>query len=226
MSESLVAEPQPDLSSLTGSPGQKRKREASSPSSQRAKRPAPPAAMNPNDTTSFIENAIQATEAHAANGLMNAADFTALQQATQEGNVELQDQASATSTAQAALGMYPTLHVPPSTEEQFAAQAAAEAAAAAAAEAEAAVDAQHHEPPPPFDHQEVPQHEDVMNEPPLPQDQQPPPNGVHGPHTPRYTPSVGTPNNKPTVGSEEWHKMRKDNHKEGKHRALLPSKFT
>jgi acetolactate synthase I/III small subunit len=100
----VMAEQQPDLSSLTGSPGQKRKRDDGSPSSQRSKRPAPQAAMAPGDTTSFIENAIQAAESHGANGGMDVADFNALQQATQEGN-EVSDPASATSTAQAALGM-------------------------------------------------------------------------------------------------------------------------
>jgi hypothetical protein len=211
MSEPIVAEQQPDLSSFTGSPGQKRKRDASSPNSQRAKRPAPQAAMTPTDTTSFIENAIQATEAHAANGGLNVADFNALQQATREG--EIPDPASATSTAQAALGMYPTLHVPTSTEEQFAAQAAAE-------EAEQQRQQQHaqhaqHQHEPSFDHQEISPHDSVMGDQGVPQDHHPPPpNGLQQPQTPRYTPTGTTPNPKPTVGSEEWHKMRKDNHKE------------
>jgi len=30
------------------------------------------------------------------------------------------------------------------------------------------------------------------------------------------TPSVEVLGNKPAVGSDEWHKVRKDNHKEGK----------
>jgi transcriptional regulator CBF1 len=32
----------------------------------------------------------------------------------------------------------------------------------------------------------------------------------------QHSPGGGTPS-KPTVGSEEWHKIRKDNHKEGMH---------
>ncbi|EFY91332.1 helix-loop-helix DNA binding protein [Metarhizium acridum CQMa 102] len=119
-----VATEQPDLSSLTSSPGSKRKREPDSPGSQRAKRAAPPAAMTA-ETAAFIENAIEATHAAAANGV-NVADFNALQQAAAADHTDASDPSNATSTAQAALGMYPTLHVPPSTEEQFAAQAAAE----------------------------------------------------------------------------------------------------
>lgn len=173
--------------------------------------------MEPGDTTSFIESAIHATENHAANGGMNVADFNALQQATQEGN-EVSDPASATSTAQAALGMYPTLHVPTSTEEQFAAQAAAESAEQQHHEHDHphAHPHAHHEHEPESVYEEVPQHEPAMNEPPGHHDDHPPPpNGLPPPHHgPRYTPT-GPTNPKPTVGSEEWHKMRKDNHKEG-----------
>ncbi|PHH74366.1 hypothetical protein CDD83_4578 [Cordyceps sp. RAO-2017] len=119
MSEPVVTAEQPDLSAIAGSPGQKRKREAESPGSQRAKRTAPPAAMSA-DTAAFIENAIEATQAAAASGV-NVADFSALQQAAAAEHSESSDPSNATSTAQAALGMYPTLHVPASTEEQFAA---------------------------------------------------------------------------------------------------------
>jgi hypothetical protein len=35
------------------------------------------------------------------------------------------------------------------------------------------------------------------------------------------TPSGRGSGNKPAVGSEEWHKVRKDNHKEGKLRAIV-----
>lgn len=235
---------QPDLSALTGSPGQKRKRESDSPETQRAKR----AVTNPNlSAADFIENALEASHAAAANGV-NVADFNALQQAAAGGEHhhahehhehqepqhhpvehhvpehhapehhvqdhhipeqhvpehtngeqngteqhDVQDTGNATSTAQAALGMYPTLHVPASTEEQFAAQVAAE-------------DQQH-------------SHDSSFNP-----DVPPPdalmddsgvggPNGVDGLTGPRYANQPGA--RKPTVGSEEWHKMRKDNHKEG-----------
>ncbi|KAF5237282.1 hypothetical protein FANTH_10848 [Fusarium anthophilum] len=188
---------QPDLSSLTGSPGQKRKRESGSPDLARNKRPAPAAHMSA-DPASFIDSAME-SQAVNANGV-NVADFNALQQAAQadHDHPEAPDPTSATSTAQAALGMYPTLHVPPSTEEQFAAQAA--------------TDPEHgHDP---TFNPDVTSTVDSIMEPPQvapPQHQHTPPNGV--PHQPpRYNPAA--PNPKPTVGSEEWHKMRKDNHKE------------
>ncbi|KJZ72823.1 hypothetical protein HIM_07767 [Hirsutella minnesotensis 3608] len=203
MSESVAAVEQPDLSSLTGSPGQKRKRDDESPGAQRAKRTAPPAAMSA-DTTAFIENAIEATQAAAASGL-NVADFSALQQAAAAEHSEPSDPSNATSTAQAALGMYPTLHVPPSTEEQFATQGVGEA------------DHGHDNSFNP----EVAQPDGIMDSPDVSpgqqQQQQPPPPPSNGlPATPghRYSTSSTTPNTKPSVGSEEWHKMRKDNHKE------------
>lgn len=219
---------QPDLSALTGSPGQKRKRESASPETQRVKRAAPNASI----PAEFLDSALEATHAAAANGV-NVADFNALQQAAAGGehhgneqheqhqdthhhhNPEhhvsehhvpethgeqngaeqhaMPDTGNATSTAQAALGMYPTLHVPASTEEQFAAQVAAEGE-------------QHsHDnsfgpdvtgPDGLLDDGGVSGHD---------------PNGMHS-QAPRYANQPGA--RKPTVGSEEWHKMRKDNHKE------------
>ncbi|QLI71846.1 Transcriptional regulator CBF1 [Metarhizium brunneum] len=191
MSDSVATEPA-DLSSLTSSPGSKRKRELDSPGSQRAKRAAPPAAMTA-ETAAFIENAIEATHAAAANGV-NVADFNALQQAAAADHTDASDPANATSTAQAALGMYPTLHVPPSTEEQFAAQVAAEGDH----QSEAAFNAEIAQP-------------DMMD--PSAVTQQTPANGGQPPAH-RYSTSSAPSNPKPTVGSEEWHKMRKDNHKE------------
>jgi hypothetical protein len=190
-----IAPDQPDLSALTGSPGQKRKRDSNSPDLQRSKRSAPPAAMSAVDTAAYIESAIEATHAAAAANGVNVADFNALQQAAAADHHDASDQANATSTAQAALGMYPTLHVPPSTEEQFATQAA---------------EADHG-------------HDNGFNPDVTPPDvlldaavnaanHQPLPNGAP-PQPPRYSTS-STPNPKPSVGSEEWHKMRKDNHKE------------
>ncbi len=178
---------QPDLSALQGSPPQKRKRELESPNSLRNKRMAPPAAMSASETAAFIENAIEATHAAAASGV-NVADFNALQQAAAAEHSDASDPSNATSTAQAALGMYPTLHVPPSTEEQFAAQVAGD---------------EHHDP---SFAQDV-THDALMDAPP------PVPHGSNGVH--RYSTSSASGNPKPAVGSEEWHKMRKDNHKEG-----------
>ncbi|KAF4932114.1 Transcriptional regulator CBF1 [Colletotrichum viniferum] len=194
----------PDLSELaqSPSPGQKRKRDMSeSTSPGRAKRTS---AGPDADTTAFIENAIEAANAAAANGV-NVADFSALQQAAAAEHSEAADPANASSTAAAALGMYPTLHVPPTTEEQFAAQAANE--------------------PPHQDH--FPSPDGLMSS--LPNVPQPsngvqgmpqPPHQTHQPPPPqppqhRYSSgSASTPAKKPDVGSEEWHKMRKDNHKE------------
>lgn len=230
---------QPELSNLPGSPGQKRKRDPESPSQQRAKRAAPPANMSvtPGDTAAYIESAIQATEAAAANGV-NVADFNALQQATQEGS-EAADPASATSTAQAALSMYPTLHVPPSTEEQFAAQAAAEAAEHNHDNSFNTPDVtQHQQQPqqsqsqPQTQPQPQPQQQQQQQQPPPQHDQQQPegmtdeqPQAIHPSHQlgtngvpqpTRFSGGASPPHPKPTVGSEEWHKMRKDNHKEGR----------
>lgn len=206
MSDPAVAAEQPDLSSITGSPGQKRKRDAESPEAQRAKRTAPPAAMSA-DTAAFIENAIEATQAATAGGV-NVADFSALQQAAAAEHSEPTDPSNATSTAQAALGMYPTLHVPASTEEQFAAQSGTDGDQA-------------HENS--FD-PEVTQPDSIMDATAVSPDQQQPPSASNGAHSSghRYSNSSTTPNPKPSVGSEEWHKMRKDNHKEGESRVPSP----
>lgn len=178
---------QPDLSQLTNSPGQKRKRasESASPDSRRNKRGAPAATMTVPETDSFLESTVQI--AQAAHDHVNVEDFSALAQATAEHN-DPADTANASSTAAAALNMYPTLHVPPTTEETFAAQAGVET------------------------HHDDNSFNATVNQPdglPLATGPLQPPNGIQ---EPRY----GTgPNPKPAVGSEEWHKMRKDNHKEG-----------
>ncbi|KAH7159918.1 hypothetical protein B0J13DRAFT_116486 [Dactylonectria estremocensis] len=189
MADSLLADHH-DLSSLTGSPGQKRKRESNSPGLSRNKRPAPAAHMT---DTAFMDSALDPSQT----GGVSVADFNALQQAAQAEHPEAPDPTSATSTAQAALGLYPTIHVPPSTEEQFAAQAN---------EADHTHDTSFNDVPPPPD--------SLLDPPQIspPHHQQTPPNGVQQHSVPRYATSASNP--KPTVGSEEWHKMRKDNHKE------------
>jgi transcriptional regulator CBF1 len=173
-------------SGLTNSPGHKRKRGMAdtSPGDRRSKRGAPVAAMAPApDPTSFIENAVEAAQAAG----VNVADFSALQQASTDHS-EAADPANASSTAAAALGsMYPTLHVPQSTEETFAAQSVGD------------------------DHQDSSYKLDVTHPDGLPDMSGA--NGVRGPDSIFKPTNPGGP--KPTVGSEEWHKMRKDNHKEG-----------
>lgn len=188
----------PDLSALTGSPPphHKRKRDPDSPS-LRSKRFVSAGPMSPSETAAFIESAIEANNAATANGV-NVADFNALQQAAHAADHDASDPNNATSTAQAALGMYPTLHVPPTTEEQFAAQAAG--------------DPDHHHHHHHTDHTFNP---DVTHESLLEHHQ------VHQAHqnqvnAARFVNEAVAHNAKPTVGSEEWHKQRKDNHKEGK----------
>ncbi|ROT40357.1 hypothetical protein SODALDRAFT_94651 [Sodiomyces alkalinus F11] len=273
-----MADDHPDLSALAqasgapevpGSPGLKRKRSISEQESPgRAKKnAAPPAVMSASDvdTTAFIENAVEAANAAAANGV-NVADLNALQQATAAEHSEAADPANASSTAAAALGsMYPSIHIPPSTEEQFAAQTANEGnhpqdtfqpnvtQPDGIMDAPAMADSppgpgtnglqphQSHQPhqthqayQPPHQahqvhsphqghqahtphqahqplatHQTLPAHQAHQ-----PQQQPPPPQQQPTQH--RYsTGSAGSqPKPKPDVGSEEWHKMRKDNHKE------------
>ncbi len=120
-----------------------------------------------------------------------SAEFSALQQATSD-HPDAADPANASSTAAAALGsMYPTLHVPQPTEETFAAQAAA------GADAYPASEVGHPDGLPGLD--SVGQVQQGAN-------------GIR--QEARYQPPMSGP--KPAVGSEEWHKMRKDNHKEGR----------
>lgn len=191
MSEPVKSE-QTDVSAASGSPGQKRKRDADSPESQRSKRAAPPATMSA-DNNAFLDHAIEGSQT-AATSADNVADFSALQQVAAADHTDVSDPSNATTTAQAALGMYPTLHVPPSTEEQFAAQVSPDGR-------QGPDDAFSPEVAPP---------EGMMDAPATNQENSP--NGSHS-QGHRYSTSSATP--KPSVGSEEWHKMRKDNHKEG-----------
>lgn len=155
------------------------------------------------DTAAFIENAIEATHAASTSGV-NVADFNALQQAAAADHTETSDPSNATSTAQAALGMYPTLHVPPSTEEQFAAQAGPEG---------------DHGHDSSFNPDVSPPDGLLDNSNVAPNQQPPPPSNGVQPQGHRYSTSSASGNPKPSVGSEEWHKMRKDNHKEGEKRS-------
>lgn len=212
MSEPAATTEQPELPTADGSSGQKHKRDAESPGAQRAKRTAPPAAMSA-DTAAFIENAIEASQAAATNGV-NVADFSALQQAAAGEHSEATDPSNATSTAQAALGMYPTLHVPSSTEEQFAVQAGTDGDHGHdssfnpdVTQPEGIMDAPAASPNRQQQQQQSPHTHPHPHAPP------PPSNGVQ-PQGHQYSNSAEPSNPKPRVGSEEWHKMRKDNHKE------------
>ncbi|KAI2612252.1 uncharacterized protein GGS25DRAFT_512810 [Hypoxylon fragiforme] len=183
--------------SAPSSPGQKRKRTApdSSPDLRRAKRVVPTSAISGTPDAAYVESAVEAAQAAAQAQAQAAtdADFTALQQAAAEHH-DISDHASASSTAAAALGsMYPTIHVPQSTEETFAAQVE---------------EAEHH-------HESSFDHTSMLHPDGLPDTSvnglgsQTPQNGMRHAQVP-YSGS----SSKPTVGSEEWHKMRKDNHKE------------
>lgn len=116
-----------DLSGVGMTHKRKRGSESASPDSRRSKRGVPAAAMGEPDaaTAAFIESAVNA--AQAAQEHVNVEDFSALQQAAAASHSEAADPANASTTAAAALGsMYPTLHVPQSTEETFAAQVGVE----------------------------------------------------------------------------------------------------
>lgn len=190
----------PDYSEASTSPGQKRKRasESASPDSRRSKRAGPVPVMPVPDPEPqpFLGDTVSI--AQAAHDHVNVEDFSALAQATAADHNDATDTANASNTAAAALNMYPSLHVPQSTEEAFANQATPETHHEEHAYNNHAVS----QPPP----------DGLPMAPPALQQQQPtPPNGVQ--QEQRYS---APPNPKPAVGSEEWHKMRKDNHKEGK----------
>ena len=200
MATSVVGMDQTDLAEIPTTPGHKRKRasESASPDSRRNKRSAPPSTMAVPDADgqSFLDNTVSI--AQAAQDHVQLDDFSALQQATADHN-DGPDATAASSTAAAVLNnMYPTLHVPQTTEETFAAQA---------------VPDPHHDEnaysaPPPVS---LPDGLPVVSAVPMQ-----PPNGLpQVPQVPQDQRYGGPSNPKPAVGSEEWHKMRKDNHKEG-----------
>lgn len=199
MADTATAEP--DLSSLIDSPPGRRKRSApDSPIEPRRTKRGVPTTVEidgPDPATAFMESALETAQAAAAG--VNVSDFNALQQAAAGEHSDAADPANASSTAAAAL-VYPTIHIPQTTEETFAAQVGLE------------LEQQQH-------HPEGGYAPDVSHSDGLPMDGLPShpamqtTNGMH--HEQRY--SSSTPNPKPAVGSEEWHKMRKDNHKEGKH---------
>lgn len=180
-----VANTEPDLSALTTSPPSKRKRPGeASPSDLRRTKRNNMASPDPSD--GYNSN-IDTAQAAAAG--VNVSDFNALQQAAAGAeHGDAADPANASSTAAAAL-VYPTIHAPQPSDENFAAQLGVE-------------QEQHHDVSSyndslHLDHQAL-ANAGVQS-----------PNGVHVPGGVRY------PTPKPAVGSEEWHKMRKDNHKEG-----------
>ncbi|EHA54842.1 hypothetical protein MCOR27_006327 [Pyricularia oryzae] len=199
-----VAQPmeQPSLKAeapIPSSPTQKRKRasESASPDSRRSKRgaiatpnnvsvPVPVPVPVAEDTSGqlYMDSAMAASAPQPGSDNINADDFSALQQATVDHG-DVSDPANASSTAAAALGsMYPTLHVPQTTEETFAAQVGA--------------DTEHN------DNSFGVTPDGLPMESPMEDMQQSQFNQLQQRNGPQ----------KPAVGSEEWHKLRKDNHKE------------
>lgn len=196
MADAAVADHHNDYGTSTpSSPSQKRKRSGpdSSPDSRRSKRSVPAATMfdAPDPTSAaYVESAVEAAQA-AAQAATNA-DFVALQQATAEPT-------SASSTAAAALGtMYPTLHVPQTTDATF--------VATTSAETEVHQDS-------PFSHHDILQPHSLTDQSANDLLQQSQQNGAGPVQSPYSARSSNQP--KLAVGSEEWHKQRKDNHKEG-----------
>ena len=224
----------------------KRASDSSSPDTRRSKRGAPAAAMATTESDahqavqvaqaqaaqvtqtaqaaqSFLENTVSI--AQAAHEHVNVDDFSALAQATAADHSETTDAANATNTAAAALNMYPNLHVSQPTTEPFSNQPAQEAhqentfnnhSINQPAPAEPMPVAQPTSMPAPATPapangvQQHPVQQHPVQQHPV-QQQQP-----QAPPHPQTHPQYKPPNPKPAVGSEEWHKMRKDNHKEGK----------
>lgn len=143
------------------------------------------------DAQAFLDNTVSI--AQAAHDHVSVDDFSALAQATAADHPDTTDTTSASNTAAAALSMY---HVPQPTEETFANQVTPET---------------HHEDNTFNNHavnQQQPDGLSLQTSAPLQQAA----NGVQPQEQQRYG---ALANAKPAVGSEEWQRMRKDNHKEG-----------
>lgn len=179
--------------------GQKRKRGPASPGDARkSKRGAPAAAMGD------VESATaDFSSEHAA-----ALEYAALAAEHVGPAVSAADSAAASTAAAAALdSLYPTIHVPPTTEETFAAQAdAAQGQSGVGDSSFGAGDLATVQSDLENTHVNI-----------LPAPSAPGQNGS-GPATSAYAPTGPPPSQaptKPAVGSAEWHRQRKENHKEG-----------
>lgn len=199
---------------LHHSPPQKRKRLGDiSPSDLRHKRPS----LDDPDPEDEYGDSVDTAQAAAAG--VNVSDFNALQQAAAgTDHNDVTDPANASTTAAAAL-VYPTISAPQPTEENFAAQLGVQVQQD---------ELQEQPPPPPPQHHH---HHHEMS--PYPHetshdgysDHQSLSNGHHVNDImqqdmpgARYGNHTAT---KPAVGSEEWHQMRKDSHKEGECSRIL-----
>lgn len=198
-----TAEQQPDL--LTGSPPQKRKRggESASPDTRRSKRGASTSSMQGIEpaATAFME----AGGTGQTDGL-TAAEFSVIQGGGGVEHAEAASAALASSTAAAALGtMYPTLHVPQSTEETFASQ---QIDVGGGDPQQQQQQQHHHHDPSAYGSADV---TGVASDGLSALEASTAGSNGMGPKRPISGIQV-----KPAVGTDEWHKMRKDNHKEGR----------
>ncbi|KAI0388998.1 hypothetical protein F5Y17DRAFT_470013 [Xylariaceae sp. FL0594] len=199
MADAAVADHHDYAASAPSSPGQKRKRSGpdSSPDSRRSKRSAPMTTMSSTPdpaSAAYVESAVEAAQAAA-----QAATYVALQQAVAEDR-EASDPANASSTAAAALNsVYPALHVPQPTDASFVTSTG--------------TDGEGHHHGSPFNHHEMMQSHGLSEAPANDLTQHGQTNGT-GQGQPQYSSRTPNPPSKLAVGSEEWHKQRKDNHKE------------
>lgn len=171
---------------LLSSNNQKRKREVtdqdgSADTSRRpgSKRSFQNTQKNVNDVSEQSANAFLDGQHDGPPGVESLQDYGNLQDQNIENQNGASEHANATSTAVAALGMYPTMTIPQSTGVQF----------------------QGH----------GPEGADANQEPFMENTQQ---NDSYLDNSTVGTTTGRGSGSKPAVGSEEWHKVRKDNHKE------------
>lgn len=177
---------------MSGTNQQKRKRElsdqdGSADATRRAskQRVSPSQQKNVNDENDPA-NAFNMDAQHEGDAGVNAIqEYSNLHDQGLDNQNGAQDHANASSTAAAALGIYPTMSIPQPTNLQFQTQGS---------EDNANQDNSF------MDNSQ--QNESYMD-------------------NASATPSGRSSANKPAVGSEEWHKVRKDNHKEGRTKFLF-----
>lgn len=169
---------------LLGSTNQKRKREVTDQdgSADASRRPGSKRSFQnaqKNDVSDQSANAFLDAHNEGNAGVESLQEYSNLQDQNLDNQNSSSEHANATSTAAAALGIYPTMTIPQPTGVQFQTQGS---------EGDANQDSF-------MDTSQ--QNESYMD------------NSTAG------TGRQGS-GSKPAVGSEEWHKVRKDNHKEGK----------
>ena len=171
---------------LLGSTNQKRKREVtdqdgSADTTRRpgSKRSFQNAQKNVNDASDQSVNAFMDAQHESNAGVESLQEYSNLQDQNIDNQNGASEHANATSTAAAALGIYPTMTIPQPTGVQFQTQGS---------DGDANQDS----------FMDTSQQNDSYMD-----------NSTAG------AGGRGS-GSKPVVGSEEWHKVRKDNHKEGK----------